>query len=314
MFFIPESPRWLILQNRFDDGVRALERVRPAGSDVRAEADEIKAAIDKERETASKVGVWDMFKDPVDRRRTILSVCAVTLQAATGSMFIIGESPRPFYAGFQEGGNVGGSSDPFAAYKAYFFTMANVDDPFAMTNVLSTLGLVAIITNSIIVVRWGRRRRMLIGGLMGCAVLQLIIAVVYDKKPGQTSTGKVLVALSSLYMMVYNVSDHPKLYLPPEFVIPLTGLCSVGNGGHVRLARRRRDPLAAPAELHVRPRRRHRLPRRVGDDLHGAVLHQPGVAQLGAQVRLHLVPLGRRLRRVGMVLPAGAQGPDARGD
>lgn len=90
MFFIPESPRWLILQGRFDDGIKALERVRPKGFDVRAEADEIQAAIDRERETASKVGVWDMFRDPVDRRRTILAVCAITLQAATGSMFIIG--------------------------------------------------------------------------------------------------------------------------------------------------------------------------------------------------------------------------------
>lgn len=91
MFFIPESPRWLILQGRFEDGVKALERVRPKGADVRAEADEIQAAIDKERETASGVSVWDMFKDPVDRRRTYLSVCAVTLQAASGSMFIIGK-------------------------------------------------------------------------------------------------------------------------------------------------------------------------------------------------------------------------------
>lgn len=88
--------------------------------------------------------------------------------------------------------------------------MANVDDPFAMTNVLSTLGLVAIIINSTIVIRWGYRRRMLIGGMIGCAILQLIIAIVYDKEPGKTSTGKVIVALSSLYMMVYNVSPSLK--------------------------------------------------------------------------------------------------------
>lgn len=84
--------------------------------------------------------------------------------------------------------------------------MANVDDPFAMSNVLSTIGLVSIIANSFIVVRWGRRRRMLMGGLVGCGILQLIVAVVYDKDPGSPTTGKVLVALSCLYMMSYNVS------------------------------------------------------------------------------------------------------------
>lgn len=85
--------------------------------------------------------------------------------------------------------------------------MANVDDPFAMSNVLSTIGLVSLIVNSFIVVRWGRRRRMLMAGLVGCGVLQLIVAIVYDKDPGTATTGKVLVALSCLYMMSYNVSS-----------------------------------------------------------------------------------------------------------
>ncbi len=84
--------------------------------------------------------------------------------------------------------------------------MAKVSDPFGMSCVLSTIGLLALILNSCVVVRYGRRRILLMSGLVTCGILQLIIAVVYDKNPGTKSTGRVIVALTSLYMFSYNVS------------------------------------------------------------------------------------------------------------
>ncbi|KAH7002495.1 general substrate transporter [Ilyonectria destructans] len=179
LFFIPESPRWLILQGRFDQAHKSLKWLRPDDANVEEELAEIRLAIDNEQESASGVGFMDMFRHPVDRRRTMLSVGAVVLQAASGSMFII-------------------------AYKAYFFAMAQVEDPFAMSNVLSTAGLVAIMINALIVVRYGRRRVLLTSGLLISGFFQLIIAIVYDKNPGEMVTGKVLVALSCLYMTSYN--------------------------------------------------------------------------------------------------------------
>ena len=85
--------------------------------------------------------------------------------------------------------------------------MAQVQDPFAMSNVLSTAGMTATIINAFIVVRYGRRRVLLLGGLVIAGFFQLIIAVVYDRNPGEIVTGKVLVALSCLYMVAYNVSN-----------------------------------------------------------------------------------------------------------
>jgi MFS family permease len=204
MFFIPESPRWLILQGRHEEGRKALAWLRPSGTNVDLEAEVIQENIRKEREIGSEVGVLDMFKNPVDRRRTILAVCAVTLQAASGSMFIIGMSITNLIMGQLLIVSI--------AFKAYFFAMGRVSDPFAMSCVLSAVGLLAIVINSLIVVRYGRRRVLLTTRLIICGFLQLIIAVVYDKKGANTTTGKVLVALSCLYMMSYNVS-HGDLYL-----------------------------------------------------------------------------------------------------
>jgi hypothetical protein len=82
--------------------------------------------------------------------------------------------------------------------------MSNVADPFAISNVLSAMGILAIFLNSLIVVRYGRRRVIIMIGLALCGIFQLIIAVVYDKQPGRTSTGQVLVAFTCIYMMSYN--------------------------------------------------------------------------------------------------------------
>lgn len=82
--------------------------------------------------------------------------------------------------------------------------MAKVSDPFAMSNVLSAISILAFIANASIVVRYGRRRVLLMTGLVVCGVLQLIIATVFHHAPNAKSTGKVTVGLTAIYMFSYN--------------------------------------------------------------------------------------------------------------
>lgn len=122
-----------------------------------------------------------MWRNPVDRRRTLLAIGAVNTQAASGAMFMI-------------------------AYGTYFFEMAGIGKPFENACILVAVGVIAIIINTLIITKYGRRRVFLTVGLCLCALFQLIIAAVYTVSPGTKSTGNVIVAMSVLYIVAYNVS------------------------------------------------------------------------------------------------------------
>ena len=166
LFFIPESPRWLMLVDKPDQANKAMYWLRPDQAAVPAELAEIQAAIDAEKATKATANFMDIWRDPVDRRRTLLAVAAISTQAASGAMFMI-------------------------AYGTYFFQMAQVGSPFMNSCILVAVGVVAITVNSCIISSVGRRRVFLMSGLTICGLCQIAVAAVYHVNPGTISTGKV---------------------------------------------------------------------------------------------------------------------------
>lgn len=166
LFFIPESPRWLVLVEKHSQAKESLLWMRPNKSGVDAELDDIQAAILAEKELASSASFIDIIKSPMDRRRTLLSVAAVSIQAASGAMFMI-------------------------AYGTYFFEMAHVGNAFQNSCIMTAVGVAVIIINSCVISKIGRRRVFLMIGMFICGVSQFIVAAVYHVSPGTIRTGKV---------------------------------------------------------------------------------------------------------------------------
>ncbi|GAB1315359.1 Major facilitator-type transporter ecdD (Fragment) [Madurella fahalii] len=180
LLFVPESPRWLMQHGKVELARKSLRWHRPySDAVVHDELREIQVALESETARENAVGFWDMFRNPVDRRRTVLATCALTVQGASGAMYMI-------------------------AYGTYFFQMAGIGNAFENACILISVAVVAILVNSALVTHFGRRRVFLISGMLLCGVAQLLTAVIYHVNPGAKSTGQAIVGLSVVYILGYN--------------------------------------------------------------------------------------------------------------
>lgn len=96
IFTVPESPRWLLLQNKEDEARTALRALKPKSESeesISIELSYMKTAIDEEKRLAQGVSFMDVFRHPIDRRRTLLVVGTAMLNPITGITWHGSKSP-----------------------------------------------------------------------------------------------------------------------------------------------------------------------------------------------------------------------------
>jgi MFS family permease len=99
LFFIPESPRWLVEQERYEDAWKVLERLHRGKNDpeallAKAEMVQIKAQVDAERSLPR--GYVHIFTTPHLRKRAFCSILVWVMGQSTGILVIANLIPTLF--------------------------------------------------------------------------------------------------------------------------------------------------------------------------------------------------------------------------
>jgi MFS family permease len=179
LFFIPESPRWLLHHGKTNAARKSLQALRfDQGDSLELEWAEMVRGVAEEKRIARSSPFVDMFKGH-DRRRTLLCYGTIAAQSASGVWFFIG-------------------------YQTYFLTLAGITKAFEYTIMNSCIGFIGVHVGLYALKKLCGRRTVMIVGAITCGLCELACGIASSVGPASQATGNVLVAFTALFMFCYN--------------------------------------------------------------------------------------------------------------
>ncbi|KAI0820370.1 general substrate transporter [Trametes gibbosa] len=200
MFWLPETPRWLIKNDRQADAARSLSRLTSLPADdpeVLAELEEIRAALREEQERGES-SYLDCFRFNKSKIafRTLTGIFIQAWQQLTGINFI-------FYFG------------------TTFFKNAGVSNPFLFSVATNIVNVFMTLPGMWGVERFGRRSLLLWGAVVMC-ICEYLVAIIgvtisVSNAPGQ----KALIALVCIYIAAFASTWGPIAWVIVGEIFPL---------------------------------------------------------------------------------------------
>ncbi|KAI0839424.1 general substrate transporter [Hypoxylon sp. FL0890] len=180
VFFIPESPRWLMLHERREEAERSLAFLRGDSLEpefLQEELVEIIRGVEEEKAIASASSLVDIFKG-TNLRRTMLCV-AVAVSRASSGIWV------------------------FLSYGTYFFQQAGVGDVFRIGIYTMVVQLVGVVAGLYCAYKVFGRRTMLLIGTGGAVISMVGPALSATIAPETPEAAKTFLAFFFFYVIVY---------------------------------------------------------------------------------------------------------------
>ncbi|KAF1947606.1 quinate permease [Clathrospora elynae] len=215
LFFLKESPRWLMTKGRHEEAAISLAYIRCEATDspeVLRELAEIRAAVEEELNATEGI-TWKECLLPGNRYRFITGFCLMFWQQFSGTNSI-------------------------GYYAPQIFQTVGVSKSNASLFATGIYGTVKVITTSIFLIvgiDFIGRKKSLMAGAAWMASMMFIIGAVLATNPPNTSSGTVssasiaMVAMIYLYVIGYSASWGPVPWVYLSEIFP-TRLRSYGVG------------------------------------------------------------------------------------
>ncbi|KAJ5591956.1 Major facilitator-type transporter ecdD [Penicillium hispanicum] len=195
MIVLPETPRFLIKQDKHEAAAKALARLRRIDINDAAIVEEL-SEIQANHEYELRLGkatYLEIMRGSIGKR--LATGCAVqALQQLVGVNFI-------FY------------------YGTTFFQNSGIENSFVVTLITNIINVVSTFPGLYMVEKWGRRPLLLFGAV-GMCVSQLIVAAV-GTAVSSTVANKVLIAFVCVYIFFFACSWGPVAWVVTGELFPL---------------------------------------------------------------------------------------------